>query len=417
MGRMPCSTRAFALLTCSTLALFGCEGSSDENSPDTGSQPMVDAGVIVDASGVVSDASLHDASGAPDGATSDAGVDAGPDCTFVMPSDCVIPDNSALPSELRCTGLYAKFDERVLACNVLPYTPAYELWSDGAKKQRYVLIPAGKKVDTSDPLDPVYPTGTKFWKEFKTPDGAKLLETRLLEKSADGWIYTSYVWTADAKNAIQMNDGVPDVLGTGHAVPTRDQCDECHRGRKDKILGWDAFLLGPGAQGVTNADLAKLGFVDSGKEFPTLAIPGNDVERAALGYIHANCGISCHNNNMRAKAKDTGLMMRLEKDMLSAASATPVMRTGLYKVPGTNAKYGGITTPGGAAPRDYFRSFVPGDTQRSLSLVRMMTRGADGEMPSIASKKVDDAGVAIVRAWIEQMSPDAGYVMPPDAGM
>ena len=47
----------------------------------------------------------------------------------------------------------------------------------------------------------------------------------------------------------------------------------------------------------------------------------------------------------------------------------------------------------------------------------MMTRGADGEMPSIASKKIDDAGVAIVRAWIEQMSPDAGYVMPPDAGM
>jgi hypothetical protein len=199
-------------------------------------------------------------------------------------------------------------------------------------------------------------------------------------------------------------------------VPTRDQCDECHRGRKDKILGWDAFLLGSGAQGVTNADLVRLGYVESGKEFPSLTIPGDAVERAALGYIHANCGVSCHNKNLRAKAADTGLMMRLEKDTLSAASATPVVRTGLYKVPGTNAKYGGLPVPPGS-PRDYYRDLVPKDTQKSLTLVRMMTRGADGEMPSIASKKVDDAGVAIVRAWIEQMSPDAGYVQAPDAGM
>lgn len=416
MGDMAFRTRLGALLVCGTLTILGC-GDDGSNAGES------DAGMDAGASSADSGPKPNDAGAPSDASSSDTGIksdagaaEAGPDCTFVMPSDCTIPDDSALPSELRCTGLYANFDQRVLACGVHLYAPAHELWSDGAKKQRWVWMPSDKKMDTTDPLDPQYPVGTKFWKEFRSADGTKLLETRLLQKNSDGWVFTSYVWTPDEKNAIQENNGVDNVQGTGHAVPTRDQCDECHRGRKDKILGWDAFMLGTGAQGVTNADLVKLGYVESGKEFPTLAIPGNDVERAALGYIHANCGVSCHNKNMRAKAADTGLMMRLEMGMLSAASAAPVVRTGLYKVPGTNAKYGGITTPDGGAPRDYYRDVVPKDTQKSLMLVRMMTRGADGEMPNIASKKVDDAGVAIVRAWIEQMTPDAGYVQAPDAG-
>jgi hypothetical protein len=405
MGAMSFRARLLALATCGTLALSGCEESPSES----------DAAAPSD-SATPNESGPTDA-GVPDSMVAgDAALDGGAACAFVMPSDCVVPENSALPSELRCTGLYANFAQRALACDVHGYTPAYELWSDGAQKQRYVWLPGGAKVDTTDPGDPVFPVGTKFWKEFRSADGSKLLETRLLQKGDTGWVYTAYVWSADEKNALQENDGGVDNHGIGHVIPTRDQCDECHRGRKDKVLGWDAFLLGAGAKGVTNADLAKLGYVESGKEFPALTIPGNDVERAALGYIHANCGVSCHNNNLRAKARDTGLMMRLETNMLSAASATPVVRTGLFKVPGTNSKYGGITVPDGGVARDYFRDLVPGDTQRSLSLVRMMVRGGDGEMPSIASKKVDDAGVAIVRAWIEQMSPDAGYVSS-DAGI
>ena len=415
MGAMLGRTGRMAWFAWGALAALGCGGDGDSPSTDSG----VDAAQVLqpDSGGAPSDASMPTDAQTTDSGASDAGrMDAGPDCTFVMPSDCVTPDGGVLPQDLRCTGLYARFDAGVLACNVRSYAPAYELWSDGAKKARWVFIPADKKIDTTDPGEPVYPVGTKFWKEFRSSDGAKLLETRLLQKNETGWVYTSYVWTADGTNAVQQNDGVMDLHGTGHVVPTRDQCDECHRGRKDKILGWDSFMLGTGAQGVTREDLVRLGYVESGKELPNLTIPGDAVERAALGYLHANCGISCHNNNLRAKARDTGLMLRLEPDMLSSAPATPAVRTGLFKQPGTNSKYGGISTPDGGAPRDYFRDFVPRDTKRSLSLVRMVTRGGDGEMPSIGSKRVDDAGVEIVRAWIEQMTPERGYPQTPDAG-
>jgi hypothetical protein len=390
---------------------------------DSAADAEVQADAGADAAQVM-DAAASDAA-ASDAAASDAARDASADASadaacvpFVMPTDCVVPENSVLPSELRCTGLYGQFEMRSLACGVLGYTPAYQLWSDGADKHRYVALPAGGTIDASDPNELVFPVGTKFWKEFRSSDGQRLLETRLLQKNSAGWVYTSYVWNESASNAVQQNDGVKNVLGTGHNVPTRDQCDECHRGRQDKILGWDAFLLGAGAEGLTRAELLKLGVFAPGKELASLNIPGSEVERAALGYLHANCGVSCHNANMRAKAAETGLMLRLEAAQLASAATTPAVKTGSFRVPDVNAKFGGISVPDGGAPRDYFRDLLPRDLARSLLLVRMKTRGADGAMPALASDKVDDAGVSAVSTWISQMTADAGYPQTlPDGGI
>src|SRR5690606_10314646 len=117
------------------------------------------------------------------------------------------------------------------------------------------------------------------------------------------WLYTTYVWTQDMQNAIQMNDGVQNLFGTCHGVPTREHCKNCHSGRPDYVLGWDFIMLGPGADGVTREALVQAGTLSG--VAPTLNplnihIPGDDVERAALGYLHANCGISCHNDSVEA---------------------------------------------------------------------------------------------------------------------
>src|SRR5690606_11444060 len=147
----------------------------------------------------------------------------------------------------RCTGLYGRFEQRELACDVLGYAPAHALWSDGTDKHRYVWLPPEGKLDASDPDEPTYPVGTKFCKEFRLPNGGRLLETRLLQKADTGWRYTAYVWSEGEAAATQSNDGVRDLYGTRHVVPNRGECDECHRGRRDKILGWDALMLGAGA--------------------------------------------------------------------------------------------------------------------------------------------------------------------------
>lgn len=352
----------------------------------------------------------RDAEVEPD-AESDAG-EAG--CVeFTMPSDvdCSPPAGAALPRDLRCTGLYGDFDGREPACGVLEYKPAMELWSDGAAKRRWVTLPEGTKVDVSDPNEFVYPAGTKFWKEFRVEgeDGTlRLAETRLLEKTPDGWLRTSYVWSEDEREAIQMDNavGVANLYGTGHTVPNRDQCGECHGGRKDEILGWDALMLGSGASGLPREKLAELGLLEG--ELPALSIPGDEDEQAALGYLHANCGISCHNDNPLAKAKDTGLYLRLEAGELDSVQTTDAFTTSMNKRPAENAKYEGLENQD---PMHWY-AIRPGDPERSLLVARQTIRGTEAQMPRIGTNQVDDEGVAAVTRWIEAMTAENGYPEP-----
>ena len=50
---------------------------------------------------------------------------------------------------------------------VYRFTPAFELWSDGATKRRWIYLPPGSRIDTRDPDAWRFPTGTKLWKEFR----------------------------------------------------------------------------------------------------------------------------------------------------------------------------------------------------------------------------------------------------------
>jgi hypothetical protein len=316
---------------------------------------------------------------------------------FVMPKDCKNPEGRPLPSELRCTGLYSDWETRSLACGVTAYTPAYELWSDGAKKQRWAALPEGGKVDAARAEAFEYPVGTQFWKEFRiTVHGQeRLTETRLLRKGDKGWLYTSYVWDEKGERAVQQNDGVTDLFGTDYAVPSLEQCKQCHSGREDFILGWDPILLGPGAKGVTFEGMIASGMLKNAKG-PAPMIPGAAAhDAAALGYLHVNCGVSCH--NPQGDAKDSAFFMRLDTDKLGDLFETPTLATGQYKTPWENAKIQGLTPPADMPFVDIYLS----RPDASLLLVRMQTRGSEAQMPPIATKHVDEEGVKVVKKLLE----------------
>jgi hypothetical protein len=346
--------------------------------------------------------------------TADAAPPPDGDCApFVMPADCAAPSGAALPMELRCTGLYADFDRRTLACGLTEYTPAFELWSDGATKRRWVSLPPGSQVDTSDPDAFVYPVGAQFWKEFQVQVNGRLqrAETRLFRKLAAGWTFTTYVWSADGTTARQQNEGVADWNSSGHTVPTRDQCVLCHAGRRDQVLGWDPVLLGAGARGVRLADLTRASGADddAGAAPGEAQIPGDAVERAALGYLHVNCGVSCHNPSLQARASDTGLYLRLSSGPSASVLDTAVAVTALNNRPSGNAPVQELPEP----DEGPFYDLLPRSPARSLVLARMLVRDHPAQMPPVGSNVVDESGAAAIRAWIEQMLPERGY--PPAA--
>ncbi len=351
-------------------------------------------------------------------AAADAGAKPIPCTPFTMPADCVIPPGAVLPADLRCTGLYGDWDKRALACGVETYTPAYELWADGAGKQRYVALPEGGTIDVTDPDGFKYPVGTRFWKEFRLSgaNGPRPGETRLMQKSDAGWIYTSYVWSEDGTTAIQNNDGVMSLFGSGHTVPARTQCKECHAGRPDYILGWDALMIAADGERA-GLDLKTLEAgsrltwkdKDTGAPSPlSLTITGDATERAALGYLHANCGISCHNDSAPALARETGLFLRLDAETLGSVQTTLVISTGVGRKPSPNAPITSLPVP----PSGSFVDVSPTQPDRSLILARMKVRGTEAQMPRQATNVVDAAGVGSIESFIAGMTVARGYPPP-----
>ena len=149
-----------------------------------------------------------------------------------------------LPRRLSQTGLYQDPARDVLAPGVSPFTPQFQLWSDGAQKRRWILLPADARIDTTDMDDWQFPAGTKLWKEFAR-DGVRV-ETRLLHRLGprpEDWIAAAYVWDQTAADALLVPGGVVDAAGTAHDVPAATECTGCHGGRKSRALGFSALQL------------------------------------------------------------------------------------------------------------------------------------------------------------------------------
>ena len=104
------------------------------------------------------------------------------------------------------------------------YAPTYTLFSDNAKKQRYVRVPVGKQIVYNPATgDFDIPTGTRFYKTFlrgvTDEQGVmryRKIETRLIvsrpnEVMPDGKVIpralrATYAWSRDERVATRVRD-------------------------------------------------------------------------------------------------------------------------------------------------------------------------------------------------------------------
>jgi hypothetical protein len=294
------------------------------------------------------------------------------------------------------TGLYADSATKKVISDAIAFEPTYWLWSDGADKRRWLRLPPGTVIDTTDMDHWVFPVGTKLWKEFSL--GGVLLETRLVERYGDGpedyWM-GAFVWNAEQTDAVLAPDGQQDINGTPHDAPKQEQCGACHRGDIGRVLGFSALQLSrakdPGRVGPTITDLVArklLSYPPDTSQGPPFTAPGDPQTAAALGYLHANCG-HCHNVN-GTSWPDTQMTLRL------STTETDPMATAIYQsTVGQALQYwrGGAIT----------ERVVPGSPDTSAIVARMSMRGDDNQMPPLATEEVDDTGLAKVRAWIASL--------------
>jgi hypothetical protein len=309
-------------------------------------------------------------------------------------TDC--PSGLDHPLRLKCTGLYSDWTSRSIAPGVRPFEPGLALWSDGADKNRWIQLPPGSAIDTSDMDEWVFPIGTKLWKEFRL--AGQPVETRFLwKRSLTDWFKTTYVWTTDGSDAGEVTAGVLNVYGGTYEIPPQAMCTTCHQGRLDTVLGFEAVSLSaPNATGLTVAQLVREGLL-SNPPSGAIVVPGNATESAALGWLHANCGTACHNRSLRALAGATGLLMRLEVANTVSVQGTDTWTTALAKPSNFQPN-----------PTASLLRIDPGNPGNSAISFRDSTRDDQGQgfqMPPIDTHLVPSAGVALVQAWIASIPP------------
>jgi hypothetical protein len=378
-----------AAVACAS-ATAGCSSAGSSTEPpitDAASSSQEAAASDANAGMPGHDATIDDAAPARDGGTTqeDAGSDAG--CTTGSMGEAL---------DLRCTGLYSDWASKTIASDVHAYDPGLHLWSDGADKNRWIQLPPGTQIDSSDMDEWNFPTGTKVWKEFLL--NGQPIETRLLWKYTDAaWYATVYRWAADQASAPELTAGEQNVDDAGYEIPAAQACPDCHKGRIDYVLGFEAVALSsPDASGLTMSALLAANLLTTPPTQP-LVIPGDATTSAALGYMHMNCGVSCHNRDTGG-ATQTAFYARLDVSQLvdGGVRATDLWMSGVNQM-------SHFLLPGAA----HSVVFAPNDVDASVAYYRMDHRdfpilqdGGGIQMPPIITHKLDDAGLAIVSAWI-----------------
>lgn len=298
------------------------------------------------------------------------------------------------------TGLFQP-GTTVIRDDVLPYSPQYALWSDGASKRRWLFLPPGTSIDATDVDAWDFPVGTRLWKEFS--HGVPI-ETRMLERLGDGsWRYAVYVWEPSGMDAaLAPESGIPSLPAATapdgrYTIPSRTDCRACHEGAAVPVLGVGALQLSPDRNpdvepptdegAVDLADLVALGLVSglqpSYAKNPPRIRASTARARSALGYLHANCG-HCHN--------DTGALSGA--DMILAQSLAGGV-DGVERVLDSVIGRGGDFRVGAISAR-----LVPGHPSASLLTARMASRNPIIQMPPLGTRIVDREGLALVERWI-----------------
>jgi len=357
----------------------------------------------------------HAAGGCPAGPTATPTVSPTP---LPVENRCAVPNGEDVnvdPTQPFCELLssYRFFVDgaaQVPNAGVLPYDLNSALFSDYAGKHRFVWLPPGTSASYDARHTFAFPVGTVLIKTFAFPRderdpglGERLIETRLLLRTAAGWQAMTYLWDDAQREARRRAIGqqVPVSYPTADGgefnvvfhVPNTNQCKECHAEHNDVQTP-----IGPKARHL-NKDYdygdavenqltrwAAVGYLsgapspESAPRLPVFDDPeSGSVEERARAYLDVNCG-HCHNPT--GLARTSGLYLNIE-EMEPA-------RYGVCKPP--------VAAGQGTGGRKV--SILPGEPDGSILVYRMESIAAGVAMPELGRQSVHAEAVALMHEWI-----------------
>ena len=117
---------------------------------------------------------------------------------------------------------------------------------------------------------------------------------------------------------------------------------------------------------------------------------------AALGYLHANCGMPCHST--RGLGEETKLVLRLRAGEFWPGNEPAPAMTDTYAATVNQMP----TTAAVAHAFPGALRITPGAHDKSLVWLVSHLRG-NYQMPPLVSHKIDDVGTAALASWIDAL--------------
>jgi putative heme-binding domain-containing protein len=333
------------------------------------------------------------------------------------------------PRTLSATGLFASVKDHVPAEGVVPFAINAPQWADGATAERWIAVPGSAPVPWL-PKDVQYfgsmftrrfdyPLNTVFARTFTlelergNPASRKRIETQIMQFDGKQWKPYTYAWNdagtdadlvaADGREQIFVvrdSDHPGGKREVAWSFAARSQCSVCHTPWAQAGLGFSISQLNRDVEvdgtrvnqlklfemmGLLKREGAEPGAplkpTDHLKQ-PTLCDPfdaSHDLDLRARSYLHANCG-HCHRFG-GGGAVDLELHAALPLDKTRLLDVAP--HQGTFDLP--EAKI-----------------IVPGVPDRSTLYYRMAKFGR-GRMPRMGSDLPDEAGLALIKEWIQQL--------------
>lgn len=294
------------------------------------------------------------------------------------------PTGPALPAQLTATGCVDAAAPAGPPAHAIAYDLNHPFWSDGASKQRWMIIPDGERITVDSAGDWQLPAGSTLVKTFYRDE--RPLETRLFVRHDDGdWAGYSYAWDADAREATLLTTGeTRTIAGAKWIFPAPSDCMYCHSDAAGFSLGLETSQLSrtiPGPDGpVDQLDaLVDRGLLRSRPSAdPLPAIDGEtSLETRARAYLHVNCS-PCH--RPEGPSGRARMDLRFDTPLAAAALCDQAPRAGDLGLQGA-------------------RLLRPGDPTSSVLSARLHSTGST-RMPALASAVIDSEGVALIDAWI-----------------
>jgi uncharacterized repeat protein (TIGR03806 family) len=308
------------------------------------------------------------------------------------------------------TGCFEGPSLRDPAADLVPFDVRSPLWSDGTHKRRYMVVPDGARIVTSEDGPWQFPSGSIMVKEFalpfddRDPSSVRPIETRFMVRRPAGWEFHSFRWNDEGTDAVRVQreeSVLYDVVRGGrphvqsYLFPSSETCPVCHSASPGRVLGprteqlnFDIGYEG-GAQNQLEA-LAALALFDrmpgqdSGATFdelPRLPDPRDQtgaLEPRVRSYLHSNCA-HCH---QPGGYSSPDLIMDLRFSRTLAETNICDREPQFFN----------------EAPK----LVAPGDPESSALWIRTRETGL-ARMPPVATSEVDPLGTVLLTRWIEQL--------------